>query len=166
MADEPTNQQKRRELLRMLERGLVMVHLDPRAIGVVVPDRYKSGPVLKLQIAYGFRLPALEIDEEGVFAVLSFKGANFGCTLPWESIYALTMPDEADTGVAWTDAMPHELRPVFEEDQAEESNDRSDLFEIPREPGRKPALRVVEGGGDAPVQDQPRGRPRLRLVKD
>lgn len=105
--------QKRRKVLEMLDAGLVMLHLDPRAPEVVVPQRFKTDPVLRLNIAYGFRLPALEIGAEGIYAVLSFDRQNFGCTLPWASIFAVTRPDFGHDGIVWPESVPPELRASF-----------------------------------------------------
>ena len=108
--NDGTGFQKRRQLLEMLDRGLVMLHLDPRAPEVIVPARFKSDPVLRLNLAYQFRLPALDIGAEGVYAVLSFDKQNFGCTLPWSSIFAVTRPDAGHDGVIWPESVPPELR--------------------------------------------------------
>lgn len=104
--------QKRRKLLDMLDRGLVMVHLDPRPEDVIVPGYLKADPVLRLNLAYGFRLPALDIGAEGVYAVLSFNKQNFGCTLPWHAVFALTRPDNGHDGMVWPGSLPPELRPM------------------------------------------------------
>ncbi len=106
--------QKRRQLLEMLDQGLVMIHLDPRPEEVIVPSYLKEGPVLRLNLAYGFRLPALDVHAEGVYAVLSFNRQNFGCTLPWTAIFALTSPDKGHDGMVWPSSLPAELRSATE----------------------------------------------------
>jgi len=111
--NEVLGQQKRRQLLNMLDSGLVMLHLDPRVEGVVVPPQFRGDPVLRLNIAYGFNLPALDVDSQGVYAVLSFNRRDFGCTLPWESIFALTAPQDGHEGMVWPESIPAELAPFF-----------------------------------------------------
>jgi len=106
--------QKRRQLLEMLDQGLVMVHLDPRPDEVIVPGYLKDGPVLRLNLAYGFRLPALDVNGDGVYAVLSFNRQNFGCNLPWSAIFALTAPDKGNDGMVWPSSLPVELRSTDE----------------------------------------------------
>jgi stringent starvation protein B len=108
MENEFINRQKRKRLEVMLGAGIVMVHLDPRRAGVGVPERFSDDPVLRLNLAYGFNLPRFDIDNDGVFAVLSFDGVNFGCALPWESIFAMTTPDDPK-GAVWPDSVPSEL---------------------------------------------------------
>ena len=156
--------QKRDTMLQLLDRGLVMVHLDPRVDGVEVPDYLSQDPTLRLNIAYGFNLPALEIDMEGIYAVLSFGGVNHGCTIPWASVFAITMPDDQHAGRLWPSSLPAELAEAAEAlvEAAEEP---------PPAPG--PGLTVVDGGGagetssEEPSEAPPRAeRPALRLVTD
>lgn len=106
--------QKRRQLLDMLDKGLVMIHLDPRPEEVIVPSYLKTEPVLRLNLAYGFRLPALDVGAEGIYTVLSFNRQNFGCTIPWGAVFALTMPDNGHDGILWPTSLPVELRPAGE----------------------------------------------------
>ena len=104
-----THLEKRDAMLEFLDRGLVMVHLDPRCEGVQVPEWFKADSTLRLNIAYGFNLPALEVDAEGIYAVLSFGGQNHGCNLPWSSVFALTLPNEGHDGQVWPGSLPQEL---------------------------------------------------------
>lgn len=135
--------QKRRQLLEMLDKGLVMLHLDPRPDEVIVPAHLKTEPVLRLNLAYGFRLPSLDVGAEGVYAVLSFNRANFGCTLPWGAVFAMTMPDNAHDGVLWPASLPPELKPA---------GDVSGATSVPLKPvvGATPMLSAV---GDADPED-------------
>ncbi|MCB9788205.1 MAG: hypothetical protein H6744_16100 [Deltaproteobacteria bacterium] len=110
---EESRRQKRDKMLELLERGMVMIHLDPRAPGVVVPPRFGQDTVLRLNVAWQFQLPALEIGEDSIYAVLSFQRQNFGCTLPWDAIFGLTMPDDEHQGMLWPASMPPELDPFF-----------------------------------------------------
>jgi len=164
--------EKRDTMLALLDRGLVMVHLDPRLADVIVPDYLAVDPTLRLNIAYGFNLPALEVDDEGIYAVLSFGGVNHGCTVPWEAVYALTVPDAQQDGKMWPSSLPPEL--------AEQAAAMAAAAPPPA-----PALRVVgadedveDTAGPAPaapeepaVESEPTpapsaGRPSLRLVTD
>lgn len=187
--------QKRRQLLDMLDKGLVMIHLDPRPEEVIVPAWLKTEPVLRLNLAYGFRLPALDVGADGVYAVLSFNRQNFGCTIPWGAVFALTMPDNGHDGMLWPSSLPEELRPAGEVaetgavalkpivrpstlgpaptpevDLTAPAEDGPD--QVPTSPG--PALTEPtasappEGTTDAPppeVQDTAPRRSHLRLVK-
>lgn len=162
--------QKRRQVLEMLGHGLVMLHLDPRAPDVVVPQRFKSDPVLRLNIAYQFRLPALDIGAEGIYAVLSFDRQNFGCSLPWSSIFAVTRPDAGHDGIVWPESVPPELRasftragvsepsrlrpqPIPETTSAPLESDRSEADATGAHPAGVRPLFVVHEGGRAAGPD-------------
>lgn len=112
--DDRAAQEKRRQLQVMLDAGLVMLHLDPRGEDVVVPAHFKQDPVLRLNLAWGFNLPALDVGVDSVYAVLSFNRQNFGCTLPWSAIFAMTAPDAGHEGVVWPESVPAELAPYFQ----------------------------------------------------
>ena len=148
------NREKKDTFLQMLEQGIVMLHLDARRSGVIVPGFLQGDPALRLNIAHAFNLPALEIDDGGVYAVLSFRGTNVGCNIPWEAVYAMTVPDTAQDGVVWSTDVPADLSVVTA--PAESKPDG-------------PALSVVGGSDepDAPGEGTPApGRAHLRLVKD
>ena len=168
-----THVDKRDTMLKFLDRGLVMVHLDPRYEGVEVPEWLKTDATLRLNIAYGFNLPALEVDAEGIYAVLSFGCQNYGCTLPWASIFALTLPDEAHDGQVWPESLPAELFDAMAKAQEAEVEASS--------PG--PHLRIVDepeavitpelsepeesaGEGDSLAETPPHAPAKLRLVTD
>ena len=169
------SQHKHRELEALLQRGVVMVHLDPRVDGVVVPPQFIQEEALRLNVAYAFNLPAFEISEEGVYAILSFNRQNFGCTIPWHAVYALTLPQESHEGMVWPDSMPLELR-----DSAQtEPNQPEDVTTVAgaESPQGKAAFAVLPGGkglgnaeateSQAPVTGPQPGRSRnhLTLVK-
>jgi len=137
--------EKRDAMLELLDRGLVMVHLDPRAEGVIVPEWFKEDPTLRLNIAYGFNLPALDVDEEGLYAVLSFGGQNHGCTIPWPAVFAITLPQEQHDGQVWPESLPKELIETIAAVEAV-----SEEVEVAE---RGPQLRVVRADdeGEAPT---------------
>jgi len=190
MAGQDSNVEKRHHLEQMLDtgRGLVMIHLDPRRDEVQVPPQFTSDPVLRLNLAYGFNLPALDIDDGGVYAMLSFGGRRFGCNMPWSAIFALTMPEEAHRGVVWPEDLPPELVPFFSAAGLEGGAREVVSLEAVQSPepvtpagprlqvvasvpddadvaeGQLATEREVNGGEPAPAPTEPK-RPTLRLVK-
>ena len=134
------SQHKQRELRALLERGVVMMHLDPRIEGVVVPPQFSREAALRLNVAYAFNLPAFEITDEGIYAILSFNRQNFGCTIPWTSIYALTLPDESHEGMVWPDSMPLELKEAESSDAARDDGEAAQP---------EPVFSVLPGGRES-----------------
>ena len=89
---------------------IVMVHLDPRREGVIVPDRFKGQPQLILEIGYQTNPPIsdLEFEGDGISATLYFNRAPFLCKLPWLAIFALVTKAEG-RGMLWPQDVPPEV---------------------------------------------------------
>lgn len=94
---------------RLLEKGTVMVTLDSRHNGVVVPPAHKGKPNLNLNFDWDFQIPDFEVTEDGISASLSFGGRDFWCNIPWDAAYMLrSMVD--DELVVFPHSFPAELR--------------------------------------------------------
>ena len=78
--DDRTSEKKER-LLAALDHGLVMVHLDARRPGVVVPAELRCESHLRLNLSYRFEPPDLSVGEWGIRSTLSFSGS----ASPWQS---------------------------------------------------------------------------------
>ena len=167
-------QQKLETIREYMERGIAMIHLDPRKDGVLVPERFRSDPVLRLNFAYGFRLPALTIDEEGVYAILNFGGERAAVSIPWSAVFAITAPEQEHQGRLWPDDVPLEMVAELAGLSRGPAKPELDVAEAPPEdtkpdrprPGggrRRTATRpdpAPQGGREPGAQ-----RPHLRLVK-
>lgn len=103
---------KKDQLQKLLARGSVFVHLDPRREGVKVPEWLAARPQLVLQLGLNFAIPIpdLVIDEQGVRCTLSFNRAPFYCVLPWSAVYAVVAEDGQVT--VWPKEVPPELVPA------------------------------------------------------
>ena len=90
----------------------ILVHLDARRDGVVVPERLRTGPQLVLRIGYGLvpPIPDLKVDDEGIGCTLSFNRAPFWCFLPWTAVYGLVGED--GRAMFWPEDVPLELAQV------------------------------------------------------
>ena len=87
MRVEPSSA-KRQILDELLSESMVLVTLDARREGVVVPLSLRGDPQLRLNLSFRFGLP-METDDWGVRATLTFGGVPFECALPWSSVYML-----------------------------------------------------------------------------
>jgi len=101
-------QEKKKRLLELLERGMVMVHLDARARGVRVPDAHSTNPAMALNLSYRFQIPDFRVDDKGVFASLSFNQVPHSCTIPWDALYAMRSHVD-DTMHVWVEDIPAEI---------------------------------------------------------
>ena len=95
-------------LLQMLDEGLVMLHLDARQPGVIVPSFLKEDPHLRLNLSYRFGLPDLQIDDEAISTTLSFRQTPFHCVIPFHALWALSQPPASEMTL-FPDAMPLSL---------------------------------------------------------
>ncbi len=151
--------EKKQHLMSALDRGMVMVHLDARRAGVLVPQEFRTESHLRLNLSYRFEPSDLSVGEWGLRSTLSFSGSRFTVAIPWSAVFAITSHAS------------HEFW-MFPEDMPPELTRGSGVARPARVPleARSPALRPVgveaSGAEDAgPEQTQPRGRGHLRVVK-
>lgn len=94
---------------QLIAQGEILVNLDPRRPGVIVPDEFKSEP--RLVLAYGLDMdppiPDLDIREDGISATLSFHGKPFKTYVPWTSVFAIV--DENQNGRLWKEDVPADM---------------------------------------------------------
>lgn len=82
--------EKKDRLLCALSQGMVMIHLDARRPGVVVPDTLRSEAHLRFNLSYRFEPPDLTVGDWGVRCTLSFSGKRFTVAVPWTALFAIT----------------------------------------------------------------------------
>ncbi len=176
MADDDTpnlhSRYKEKAFREMMERGTVMVHLDPQRPGVIVPSQFLTQQVLRLNFAYSFSIPGFHIDGERVSARLRFSGTRHECSIPWTAVFALTLPDDGHEGVVFADAIPSALQDYFESGGITEAvthvrlEPRTEPVSPPTASQPRPnPFAVVEGEGQS-TDGPARPRPNLRLVDD
>ena len=100
---------KKEVALALLEKSKVLVHLDPRKDGVIVPGHFRKQPQLVLEIGLNMPVPIpdLRLDEAGMSCTLSFSRQPFYCVIPWSSVFA--MVGENGRGMVWPDDVPPEI---------------------------------------------------------
>ncbi|ADO73961.1 ClpXP protease specificity-enhancing factor SspB [Stigmatella aurantiaca] len=171
---------KKERLLAALEQGLVMVHLDARRPGVLVPPHLRNEAHLRLNISYRFDPPDLAVGEWGVRSTLSFSGSRFTVAVPWSALFAITShvtkefwlyPDDIpveflqQTMVTSKAPLPEAATPP----PAAEPRARTFLREVPGErTDSEPAEPQAQAQGEEPRDEPPSPPPRrghLRLVK-
>lgn len=97
-------------LLNLLEGGHnVMIHLDPRRPGTLVPLKFQREPAMVLEIGYALMnpIPDLDIAEDGIGATLSFGGRSEYTFIPWSSVYGMAGKIGS---IVWPEDLPPERR--------------------------------------------------------
>ena len=153
--------EKKDRLLAALERGLVMVHLDARRAGVLVPPDLRCESHLRLHLSYRFVPPDLSVGEWGIRSTLSFSGKRFTVAIPWSALFGITSKVTHEWWM-FPEDMPTELT------QIPPPTLRASAAVPPPLEVRPVALREVDGerkSGDAEDGQAPRDRPKLRLIK-
>lgn len=166
--------EKKQRLLDALDRGLVMLHLDARRPGVLVPESLRNEFHLRLNVSYRFDPPDLAVGEWGIRCTLSFGGRRFKVGVPWSALFAITShvtqefwmyPDEMPTEViqqslaAAQRAQEEDGKPGPEAKDGKEGGDR------PRALLREVAFERPEPAAEPDEAPKPRSRGHLRVVK-
>jgi stringent starvation protein B len=151
--------EKKDRLLAALGQGMVMVHLDARRPGVLVPPELRCESHLRLHLSYKFNPPDLSVGEWGIRSTLSFSGRQFTVAIPWASLFAITSKKTHEFWM-FPEDIPTELTQI----------PPPTLRAAPRPPlvVRPVALREVNGerkSTDAEGGEAPRGRSHLKLIK-
>jgi hypothetical protein len=110
MSDSPRQLPPKKDVaLALLEGPSVLVHLDPRREGVVVPKWFTGQPQLILQVGLNLPVPIpdLTVDDSGISCTLSFSRSPFWCSIPWSAVYALVGDD--GRGMVWPNDVPPEV---------------------------------------------------------
>lgn len=101
---------KRDALIRLMDVGVAMVHLDARKPGVMVPAQYAKEHHLRLNFAWAYKIRDLDTSgPEKLIGSLSFAGRNFRCELPWSAIFAITSDARREMSEMWLAELPDEL---------------------------------------------------------
>ncbi|MGO8969572.1 MAG: ClpXP protease specificity-enhancing factor SspB [Myxococcaceae bacterium] len=151
--------EKKQQLLAALDRGMVMVHLDARRPGVVVPAEFRTESHLRLNLSYRFEPSDLSVGEWGLRSTLSFSGDRFTVAIPWSAVFAITSHASREF---WM--FPEDMPPELTRSSGVGRPSRSEL--APRgAPLREVSLEPAQAEETAPDQGQPRGRGHLRVVK-
>jgi stringent starvation protein B len=176
--------EKKARLLDALEKGMVMIHLDARRPGVLVPTSLRTEAHLRLNLSYRFDPPDLTVGEWGVRCTLSFSGSRFTVAVPWSALFAITSHVTKEFWM-YPDDMPPELiqqtmvtskvpESVTEQPAAAERPKvvlrEVVLHEEPPPPAEEPAVPAVPApmaATETPPKDEPPTpkRGHLRLVK-
>lgn len=105
---------KRAVLERLLDQGMVMVHVDSRRAGVRVPVSLRGDPQLRLNLSYRFASRDLSISDVIVRCTLSFGGQPFYCELPLEAVFAVTSHATGEA-IVWPETLAAALQAPAEE---------------------------------------------------
>ncbi len=157
---------KRASLERLLEHGMVMVHVDARRPGVRVPAALRGDPQLRLNLSYRFATHDLSVSDDYVRCTLSFQGVPFYCELPLGAVFAIASHVTGDA-LVWPETLAAALEPAPEVFGGAGGKDRlAGGMTVVDSPGERREERR-EGAAEDPQRPKstPPMRNHLRLVK-
>ena len=100
------NQQKRSYLCDLLDRGKVLIQVNPAVAGVELPPHLMDDDSVPLFLSYRFNNEIFELGLSGIRVDLSFSGERALCVLPWPSIFYLSLADDPEEGVFFFEDLP------------------------------------------------------------
>ena len=145
MCPQPELPPKKAVAMALLEGSSMLVHIDPRRTGVVVPPQFKRQAQLVLQFGLNLVIPIkdLVVDDEGISGTLSFNRSPFWCNTPWSAVYALVGED--GRGMVWPEDVPPELTVEAEgQGTARQGADRGARKRKPKAPREAMRPRMVK----------------------
>lgn len=184
----PRAEEKLAFFSRLIESGMVLVNLDTRVPGTVVPPQFAGDVQLGLNFSHRFGLSDFAYDMRGVRASLSFQGQPVFCDVPWSAVFMIRSYVTEDVSL-FSESMPRELAKLLQDaetapeasaaETAETQNGSSssedarlsaldeDSVEAPNEAdGATEIASATEPDDDEPSPPPDgKGRPGLRLVK-
>lgn len=184
----PRAEEKLAFFSRLIESGMVLVNLDTRVPGAVVPPQFAGDVQLGLNFSHRFGLSDFEYDLRGVRASLSFQGQPVFCDVPWSAVFMIRSYVTEDVSL-FSESMPRELAKLLQDaETAPEDNADASAEENADQPPadgsadaepetESSATGEMSDGDEAPDEnagpddDEPspppdgKGRPGLRLVK-
>lgn len=105
---------KQSQMLKLLSQGTVMLCLDSRRPGVVVPEHLKNRHQVRLNFNYAYEINDMRVLPDRVEASLSFSQKNFFCVIPFTSVY-LMINQGGGTGALFANSLPPELMEMIGE---------------------------------------------------
>ncbi len=146
---ESNENTKRTTLLRLLEDGMTMIHLDPQVAGVKLPKSLASDPFVNLNLSYRFHIDDFDVGEETVSATLSFGGSLFYVVVPYRAIFGMTLHATGESFFWPEDAPPVVVRSFVSAMEERGPNDDESaavaLTAEASEPAAAPVLRAIDG---------------------
>lgn len=113
----PASGRKKAIMEQLLGAGPVLVQLDARKPGVMVPPQHAGDAQLVLRFGWALSppIPDLDVSDDGIAGTLAFGDHRFTCVIPWGAVFALVAED--GRGLFWPEDAPPEARAAHAADR-------------------------------------------------
>lgn len=161
---EAEKSEKKDQLERLLEKGIVMVFVDARRKNVEVPAQYRGNLQLPLNVSYTYQIPDFKVLDDRIEVSLTFADGEFFCRLPFDALYVYTS-QIAGESVVFPEDVPPEL--IHTMAPAPKSSDKKSRPKLPKTiDAPVPEFSVVEGQSEEPKKPSKKKKTNhLKLVQ-
>lgn len=153
---------KQHMALEYLKFGTIMVFVDSRHEGVIVPEYLKNDYQLRLNFDYAFEIDDFQILKDRFEASLSFNRKNFFCVVPMDAVY-LILNHATERGALFVESVPSEMLSLFTTQPPLQPVATASEEDVPKKMAKS------NNPDDTTVKQSPEKTPRkkshLRLVK-
>jgi len=112
-----TVKEKQVTINKLLDEEYVLVHLNPKTSGLVVPDYLLHDPSVTLKLSRYFR-GELDVQEDEIVAELLFSGSYSTCKIPYTAIWGCT--SQKGKNIIWPESTPDDvLKSILDTAQSE-----------------------------------------------
>lgn len=129
---------KQAEMLKLLQKGTVMLFVDSRHKDVLVPPHLKDDFQLRLNYDYAYQIHDFQVFADRVEASLSFNQRNSFCVVPFEAVY-LMVSHATQQAVLFLHSAPVEMLDYF----SKEAKKQEKGHEVRQ---RLASVKMVRGG--------------------
>lgn len=100
------NKEKYQTLAGLLEDEYALVHLNPIAEELLIPEEFYKDPSVTLKLSYHFS-GSMYLHDDRVVAQLRFANVPFECVIPFSAIWGMT--SSTGKNMVWPEAAPAEV---------------------------------------------------------
>ena len=106
-----------------LRHGRIYLVVDSTSDSVLVPERLKHDPALRLVMNNRMPQP-IYIREDALDSDFSFGGQIFACHIPMRSIWAAYLPEgDLEHGLVWDEDVPDSIKSIVQGVRATQEDD-------------------------------------------
>ena len=169
-----TDERRKREVIQAeLDKGKLLIHLDPSADAVLVPHEYKDESVLALNFSHHFPFANTTVGPFAIEANLSFGGQRFQCSIPYAAVFCITQTT-TNQQTWFPESLPESLKKLTSDGEAEWQPPQPSDAEVPMDrllsegslsEDELGADRQIEEDSQTALESNSKRAPCLTLVK-
>lgn len=161
MTSETVHLAKRKLFDEWMEEDHLLVHVDTRHAGVIVPSDQKGNSALTLKLSYRFQ-GTTTADDHGISSYLKFSGDYFEVVIPWDALWGMTSASGVQK--VWPESVPADLMKQAAIEKLKEMSGKifgRSKVEEPKSPLARTNTEVEEDHDQEPKPKSPSGGAKI-----